>query len=148
MSTPVWPATLPQMMPIDTEEASEENRIATETDWGPKRVRRRYTSIIKHLAPPASKFVLTGTQKNTLHDFYDNTLLSGTKSFEWGTTGPTPDYSTGGTYGPETVTTPVLFRLDGRPAVVNVRPGATDADRLYLVSMSIEILPPGGKDWD
>ena len=130
---PVWPTanSMPQVLPIETEESAESNLIRTDMDWGPRKVRRRFTAITRYLDPPADRFVLTDAQKATLIVFYDTTLAHGSLSFTWGSSGPVPEFDG------DTITE---FRFEERPEVTNIVPGIA-SNRLYRVAMKLEVLP-------
>jgi len=65
----VWPAELPTAPQFGWSETPGDGLVRTETDAGPAKVRRRFTSS------PASfsvQFVLTKTQATRLLSFYEN----------------------------------------------------------------------------
>lgn len=127
-----WPGALPEYLPVNTQESADDNLVKTEMDMGTRKVRRRFTSITRFLDPPASRYILTGTQWTALKAFHDATLGHGSLSFNWVANGPTKEFD---------ADTTTLFRFDGRPEVQLIVPGATDADRRYQVQMRLEILP-------
>jgi len=128
-----WPGTLPEYMPIETQESADDNVIKTEMDMGPRKVRRRFTALVRFLDPPPDRYIFTEAQKDTLLTFHDTTLKHGSLSFNWVSNGPTKEF--------DGVTTATSFRFDGRPEVKLIVTGSSSANRLYRVSMRLEILP-------
>jgi hypothetical protein len=76
----VWPATLPQRVLLsDFAESADSNVIRSEMEFGPAKVRRRYTAEIKVYQV---SLVLTPDQVTTLDTFYDSTL-GAVDAFDW-----------------------------------------------------------------
>ena len=128
-----WPGSLPEYLPIETQESADDNVVKTEMDMGPRKVRRRFTALVRFLDPPPDRYIFTEAQKDTLLTFHDTTLKHGSLSFNWVSNGPTKEF--------DGVTTATSFRFDGRPEVKLIVTGASSATRLYQVSMRLEILP-------
>lgn len=128
---PTWPGTLPTTLPLGTLEDAEDNTVSTQMDQGPRKIRKRFTAVTKTITPPPGRFIFTKAQRDTLLTFFDTTLQSGTLSFTWVSTGPTPEYDTD---------TTTKFRIIQRPQITSVVSGA-DSQRLYRVSMHLEVLP-------
>jgi hypothetical protein len=62
-----WPASLPQVVPADEfEESAEDNRIRTDVDAGPAKVRPRYSAEVVRVR---FDLRLTLTQVGTLETF-------------------------------------------------------------------------------
>jgi hypothetical protein len=74
-----WPATLPAPSLNTLTDALPENRIRTQMDKGPDKVRRRTTA---NTAPLSFTLKLTTAQWNTLKTFYNTTLYSGVDTFD------------------------------------------------------------------
>lgn len=75
-----WPTSLPQSVLLsDFVESADANTIRTEVDYGPSKVRRRYTAEVKVYQ---IGLVLTAAQVATLETFYDVTL-GAVDSFDW-----------------------------------------------------------------
>ena len=127
-----WPGTLPEYLPIETQESADDNIVKTEMDMGPRKVRRRFTALVRFLDPPPDRYIFTETQKDALLTLHDTTLKHGSLSFNWVLNGPTKEFDN------DTTTS---FRFDGRPEVKLIVTGASSAARLYTVSMRLEILP-------
>lgn len=76
----VWPASLPNLPQLGWGEKKLENRIRSETDTGPAKVRRRFTRAVRRVSLP---LVLTTAQAATLDDFHTNTLSDGVLRFDY-----------------------------------------------------------------
>ena len=129
---PIWPSTLPQYLPVDTKESADDNTVKTEMDMGPRKIRRRFTALVRFLDPPSAKYIFTGTQVSELMTFHDTTLGAGVLSLTWVSNGPIKVFD---------ADTTTLFRFDGRPELMLIVPGASEASRRYQVSIRLEILP-------
>lgn len=82
MSTPIWPASLPQDPLIQgLQEQFPANTIRTQTDAGPAKVRRRFTAGVRRF--PGLRMWLTDAQAATFDTFVTDTLGDGALSFEW-----------------------------------------------------------------
>jgi hypothetical protein len=76
----LWPASLPQRVLLsDFVESADANTIRSEVDYGPAKVRRRYTAEVKVYQ---IGLVLTTAQVATLDTFYDVTL-NAVGTFDW-----------------------------------------------------------------
>lgn len=129
---PSWTGSLPSYFPIETQESADDNLVKTQMDMGPRKVRRRFTALVRFLDPPPDRYIFTEAQKDSLLTFHDTTCKHGSLSFNWVSDGPLREFDN------ETTT---KFRFDGRPEVKLIVPGPTSASRLYQVSMRLEILP-------
>ncbi len=117
MSTPVWPATLPQnMLMRGYAEASKDNVIASQNDIGPDKLRRRATAAVR---PVAGSVVLDDDQLEILRDFIADTIGDGALAFTF------PAQSESGTW---------LVRL--REPV-----GIAPFGLRWQVTLALEILP-------
>jgi hypothetical protein len=47
-----WAGTLPEYLPINAAESSDDNLIRTEMDMGPRKVRRRFTALVRFIDVP------------------------------------------------------------------------------------------------
>jgi hypothetical protein len=114
----VWPVSLPQdFLRNSYQSAAAENRIRSQPDTGPAKVRRRSTANVR---PMAGNMNITDAQLTALKTFYDTTTLSGSLPFTF------PD--------PETAAT-LLVRFDGVPGWSYVSPD------VWLVMLKLEVLP-------
>jgi hypothetical protein len=129
---PTWPASLPEKFPLGTKEEANPNTVLTDMDTGVRKIRPRYTAIIRFLEAPGDRFIFTEAQKIALLVFHDTTCAFGALEFDWVSTGPTPEF--------DGVTTAQKFRFDGRPTVMVVRPGSTST-RLWGVQLRLEVMP-------
>lgn len=76
----VWPASLPQRALLaDFAEAADTNVIRSDMEFGPGKVRRRYTAEVKVYQVG---LMLTTAQVATLETFYDSTL-GAVDPFDW-----------------------------------------------------------------
>jgi len=130
---PTWPTTnsMPQVFPMGTKEEALGNTIASDMEHGPRKIRPRYTSLVRFLEVDSARFVLTNAQKVDLLTFHDTTTNFGALTFTWGSTGPVPEFNGDTTQ---------KFRFDGRPQVQCIVPGA-DADRRYSCALRVELVP-------
>ncbi len=83
-----WPASLPQTLPLGTRVRTSRNVVQSETEFGPQKVRRRFTAAPKILEYPADAFILDDDQLAELLNFFENTTAGGSLSFMWD--GPVP----------------------------------------------------------
>lgn len=76
-----WPATLPDIVTYDEySESPPDNALRTSMDVGPPKSRRRTTANVR---PLSVMMILTTAQVETLDVFYDDTLASGTLTFNF-----------------------------------------------------------------
>lgn len=75
----VWPGSLPQVPEFGWVERKLENRVRSETDSGPAKVRRRFTRANRQVS--LSMF-LTTAQVATLDTFHTTTLADGSLKFD------------------------------------------------------------------
>lgn len=81
MPTPVWPASLPQILEIDGyDEAFPNAMLRTAMETGPAKRRRRFTAAP---APIKGTLTLTVAQRATLKSFFETDLQMGALSFDW-----------------------------------------------------------------
>lgn len=79
--TAVWPATLPQH--LNTEgfsEALADNKLESQTDFGPGKSRRRFTTNWRMIS---GTLRCTDDQVDAFEDFYQDTLGGGVDAFLW-----------------------------------------------------------------
>jgi hypothetical protein len=119
--TIVWPATLPQVpLSATYEEQGPECAIRTPMEFGPAKIRRRYSIGISEIT---AEIICTHEQVQTLDTFYWETHRAGEIPFEW------IHYLTGNTE---------RFRLREPP-----RYEAVENQELWRVRLSLEMLPAG-----
>lgn len=117
MTTPVWPASLPQYFLIrGYAEAARDNVVRSENEIGPAKARRRATAAAR---PVSGLMIMTQAQLATLRTFLADTIGDGALAFTF------PAQSESGTW---------LVRLT--QAVEFERIGAD-----WEVSLDLEILP-------
>lgn len=81
MSSIVWPVSLPQELRIADHAATfPSGAIRTQMDAGPAKVRKRFTAAP---VPHSGSLLVTGTQLQTLWDFFTDSLQMGAEEFEW-----------------------------------------------------------------
>lgn len=124
MTVPVWPEALPQVLRFPLTQRRQSGKIRTETDTGPAKVRRRFTARVTEY--PSSTIMVTGEQKAIFDAFYDDELGGGTLAFSW----TDPD-----------TRQPAMLRIKGEPEATMIRPGASQARRLWEISFVLEVLP-------
>lgn len=75
----VWPATLPQVPEYGWTETKLDNRVRSDTDSGPAKVRRRFTRAVRRVQ---ITMALTTAQVFALDVFHTTTLADGSLKFE------------------------------------------------------------------
>lgn len=118
-----WPGTLPQTILAGSTRTRQSGRVRSEMDTGPAKQRQRFTAVTKNYD---AQIIVTGAQLATFNTFYETTIGNGTDSFTW------VDPFSGAS---ETL----RFRDD--PQETNMKPDATADDRLYMVTLPLEVLP-------
>jgi len=113
----VWPVGLPQDSLIRHVETAPEERLRTEMDAGPPKMRRRMTAGVRPVEIP---LILDDTQITTLMDFFTVTLKGGVDAFDWKL--------------PRTGAT-VSFRFVDPPKAEAVEP------TVWSLTLNLEILP-------
>jgi hypothetical protein len=79
MTLPVWPVTLPAAPALSGNKTKkQDNRIQSENEIGDKKVRRRYTGVMKDFDWPMT---LTTAQKDIAKTFIETTLVDATLTF-------------------------------------------------------------------
>ena len=77
-----WPNTLPQNLEVQGFEETVPNTvIASQVECGAPKRRQRYTAAIRPIK--GSVFLTSTAQRQTLDDFYVNTLSGGSLTFSW-----------------------------------------------------------------
>jgi hypothetical protein len=77
----VWPATLPQTVDSDKyEERIQDNRLRTDMDMGPPKMRPRFSAVIETFT---FEMDLTRTEASDFITFYKTTTKFGTEEFQW-----------------------------------------------------------------
>jgi hypothetical protein len=79
MADHTWPETLPSAPLIGWTEQIGKNTIRSETEAGPAKLRRRFTSAPSNFV---LKMSMTETQANAFMTFFETTLASGVKTFD------------------------------------------------------------------
>ena len=120
---PIWPVTLPQLALVGAATQDDDAVLRTSMDTGPASRRRRYTAISQSLS---FRMVFTGVQRATFDTFYRTTLSHGALSFDW--TDPVDDAT-------------VTMAFKEPPKFSVVVGDATPADRIWQVTLSLEIQP-------
>lgn len=118
-----WPGTLPQTILATATRTRQSGRVRSSMDSGPAKQRQRLTAVTKNYD---AQIILTGAQLTTFNTFYETTIGNGTDSFTW------TDPFTGSS---ETL----RFREDPQETIL--KPDATANDRLYSVTLPLEVLP-------
>mgnify|MGYP006928383986 FL=1 len=124
-----WPGSLPGAPQYGWSETPVESIVRTETDAGPAKTRRRFSSSPSNFS---FQFSMTTAQATTLMDFYSNNTVSG------GTAGGAMTFDTlthprtGLSVG--TATTTNGWRFLGPPVITQ------DAFEHFRVSVSLELL--------
>lgn len=114
----VWPPSLPQTPLLGWAKQLAETRIRTQTDTGPAKVRRQFTSGVEQLS--GVQILVTDAQRATFAEFFDDTTSGGALPFEW----QMPD--TGSTRN---------FRFLESPVITSVN------HNTYRITMNLEALP-------
>lgn len=118
----VWPPSLPQELRIADHGATFPlGAIRTQMDAGPAKVRKRFTAAP---VPHTGSLLVTGTQLQTLWDFWTDSLGMGADEFEW------VDPRTGDA---------AMVRFTEPPRTNPRAPRA--AGRYWNVTLSIEVMP-------
>lgn len=118
-----WPASLPQSLLYDLTEKRQAGKVRSQMDTGPAKQRKRFTAVTKEYD---GALVLTQAQVATFKTFYETTLGEGAVSFTW--IDPFLDTS-------------ASLRFRDEPEITLIRPSDTLGDRLYRVTMPLEMLP-------
>lgn len=114
----VWPATLPQVPLFGWGRELADTRLRTETDTGPVKMRRQYTSGVEKLSNVVIN--LDETQRTALETFFYDTTAGGSLAFEW----QLPD--TGATRNFRFVDPPTFSAINHQS---------------YRASMNLEVMP-------
>lgn len=119
-----WPGSLPTSFLMEGASVMPRAQsIETEMEVGPPKSRRRTSTDVTDF--PA-QLVLTGTQVATLETFYTTTTNGGADT--WTHVHPITGASAN-------------FQFSGRPSYTPTRNDATPANRLWLASLSLRIVP-------
>jgi hypothetical protein len=79
VSTPIWPPDLPQKMLVEGYgRGFADGRLRTQTDTGPGKMRRRYSSAVK---PVTGQFMVSSDEAARLERFWDEETSGGSKPF-------------------------------------------------------------------
>lgn len=79
MTTPVWPATLPQKFLVrNYAEGGKDNLVRSENEIGPAKVRRRASAAVR---PVSGAIIVDDTQLATLRSFIADTIGDGALAF-------------------------------------------------------------------
>jgi hypothetical protein len=79
--TATWPAGLPQYLSADGfSEALADNKLESQTDFGPGKSRRRFTANWRMIS---GTLRCTDDQVDAFEDFYQDTLGGGVDAFLW-----------------------------------------------------------------
>lgn len=119
MSSPLWPATLPQApLASNYSETGEGALVRSAPELGPAMVRRRYS---RQVVTYQISLALTDAQRATFFTFVDTTTEGGVLWFDW------IDFTTRATQS-------YRFVIPPRPTVVALGPG------LWRVDFQLEAL--------
>lgn len=118
-----WPGALPQDQFLGTTYGRVNNRLRSNMDAGPAKMRRRYTARIKTIDAP---LVLTGAELKILEAWYENEIGDGTLPFIW--EHPLTD-----------VVVEFRFREELQPFRLDVGGGVDD--RVWIGTLKLEIMP-------
>lgn len=124
MTLPVWPSTLPQRLLATLTRKRQSGKMRSPMDTGPAKQRARFTAVTKSFDGAE---IMTGAQLATFNTFYESTLGHGALSFTW--------------IDPITDVAATLRFADGEPEETLLRPDDTPNNRLYRVTLPLEILP-------
>lgn len=81
MTTPVWPASLPQNPQLmGFQESGAGATVRTQMDAGPAKVRRRFTIEVRNIS---LALVMTTAQVATFDTFWTSTISYGALAFDW-----------------------------------------------------------------
>ncbi len=114
-----WKPDLPDHPLLGFTEKLADNTIRTQTDGGPAKLRRRFTSVPTEFE---MEFALTEAQANTLITFYETDLLSGQRTFD-------------GLNHPRLDDASVVWRFKEPPSVT------CESKNLYRTTLKLEKLP-------
>ena len=120
---PTWPASLDQTVLANLTRQRQSAKLRSSVDVGPAKQRKRYTAAVKQFQ---ASMLMTGTQLATFDAFYENDIGQGALSFDW--------------INPVTDVTASL-RFHDEPQVTLRRPDSDPNERLYMVTLPLEILP-------
>lgn len=118
---PTFPSTIPLPLPVSG--SPESGTIRTNMDTGYAKVRRRFTAVVE---PISFQLRVTGTQFETLRDFFTDDTLSGSLAFDMND--PKDD-----------VTKEYRFTSNIGWNLVSGASGPDD--RVYDVTLNMELLP-------
>lgn len=118
-----WPGTLPQEVLANVSRTRQSGRIRSQMDAGPAKQRARFTATTKNYD---ASIIVNGVQLETFYTFYEDTLANGTDSFTW--TDPFSDASQ-------------TLRFREEPEDTLLKPASSPNDRLYSISLPLEVLP-------
>lgn len=122
MASQTWPGSLPQDTFRQLDLEPEDNRLRTQMDSGPVKMRRRFTAV------PIKKrhsMTLRGDDFQTFKNFYETTLKDGTLRFDW------TDPVDGTTVEMRFVT----------PYTASLAAGGSANERVWEINMNLEIMP-------
>ena len=119
-----WPGTLPTAPLVGAGRAPVDATLRANPEVGAPIRRRRFTAI--PIVLPSWTTIIDGTQYQTLMTFHDTTLNNGSLPFDW-------DDPLDGTL--------VSMAFQSPPSAICIRPNATEADRLWRVTLDLYIEP-------
>jgi hypothetical protein len=79
MANPIWPSTLPWFQRDGYSEGDADNRVVSQMDTGPPKMRRKSTSAPRMMS---GVLILTETQYATLQGFFRGDCFDGTLPFD------------------------------------------------------------------
>lgn len=119
----VWPASLPQSLPLELTETRMKGFIRTKMDAGPHKQRARFTAVSRYFT--CRNLLLTKAQRQTFDTFYADTLGEGGDEFDF--------------FDPVDMTTQ-SFRFTSPPSYVP-KSGDSGGASAWSVSFNVEQLP-------
>lgn len=121
-----WPLSLPQLFQHDGfAQGKQGNLLRTDMDSGLPKVRRLFTAISKY---PSGTMIMTGSQLTDFEDFFDNTIFSGSLTFNF----PNPF-----DYGATTIE--MRFRISTKEEPYSIVPDGGTLD--WQVVLNLETIP-------
>lgn len=119
----VWPAGLPQIQMIGLGDQQQDERVQTNMDAGPPKIRARFTAPVRVISIP---MVMTSTERAVLDAFWTTTLARGTGNFDW--EDPVDDST-------------VVFEFAARPGFTLDVGNSTPGDRIWKTVLSLRTIP-------
>lgn len=123
MADAVWPSALPGPLAGSVTDETLDTRIRTPMEFGPGKMRVRFTASVRRLAFP---IIYTGDQLELFDFFFDTTLNRGSGVF--GFSDPKLD-------------APIRARFSSRPKWEMIRGDSVPSGRAWRGVIELEVLP-------